>query len=168
MTSGRWFVTSWGVPGSNGLSLNVPCLHPLFPSVSGTITDIAFEVTSASTSGFMRVGLYADSGGSPGALIADWGTVSTGTTGVKTITGLSQALVAGNLYWLCMVPQTSTCNIRVTTGFNPYVGSTAATPTLNAGSNFGAYAYGAMAGALGALGAIVNNVYSPAFAIRFA
>jgi hypothetical protein len=77
------------------------------------------------------MGIYAHdySTGLPGTLAGDFGTVSSTTTGIKQITGLSTT-IENRLYWLCAVSQVGTsCTMRALTGGNPMVGQSAATPS---------------------------------------
>lgn len=63
-----------------------------------TLNSIAIEVTTAAAGSTVRLGLYADNGtGAPGALVADFGTVDSSTTGSKVL-AISRTLQPG-LYW---------------------------------------------------------------------
>jgi hypothetical protein len=64
-----------------------------------TIDKVSFEVTTAVAASNGRVGIYSDVNGVPTSLIRDCGTISTASTGVKEITGLSQAIPAGR-FWI--------------------------------------------------------------------
>ena len=76
-------------------------LMPLQIPNAITATRIGINVTTG-VSGLARLGIYADSGGSPsGAPLLDAGTVDTTTTGEKEIT-ISLALQPG-LYWIGLV-----------------------------------------------------------------
>jgi hypothetical protein len=68
-------------------------------------------VTAALASSTIRLGVYASSSDAPGALIADFGTVSGATTGLKDLT-ISQALSAG-LYYFAVVRQGGTGTLTV-------------------------------------------------------
>lgn len=66
-----------------------------------TVAGAALRVTTTGTATLARLGIYKDNGSFfPDGLLADFGTVAIGTTGVKEITGLSQQLEANRLYWL--------------------------------------------------------------------
>jgi hypothetical protein len=70
------------------------------PARGGTLDRIAFNVTTA-VAGNARVGIYdatSDSNLYPNALVVDGGSISTGTTGIKSAT-ISVALTPGKLYW---------------------------------------------------------------------
>lgn len=70
-----------------------------------TLDRIGVEITTAGASTVLRMGIYADDGGSPGSLVLDAGTVDASSTGWKEIT-ISQALTAGRV-WLCLAAQGS-------------------------------------------------------------
>jgi parallel beta-helix repeat protein len=93
-----------------------------------TLTSIGCEVTAAGESGaLLRLGIYADSAGFPGARILDAGTIAANAVATPTIT-ISQALTPG-IYWLVANPQaapTTVPSIRVATGGNSYASFTAA------------------------------------------
>ena len=74
---------------------------PFLAERTTTYTTIALEVSTLASSKSVRLGIYTDGGGVPNALILDAGTVSTTTTGAKTIS-ISQVLSA-NWYWLAAV-----------------------------------------------------------------
>ena len=66
-----------------------------------TLGGIAIRVTTTGTATLARLGIYKDDGNFyPGALLADFGTVGIGTTGLKEISGLSQILEANRVYWM--------------------------------------------------------------------
>lgn len=69
----------------------------------------SFNVTVLGASGTARLGIYADSDGNPGALIAAFGVIDTSSTGVKEIT-IAHTPAAFNLYWLALVCQTAGCS----------------------------------------------------------
>lgn len=80
----------------------VPFVAPARPGI--TLDRIAFNVTTL-LAGNGRCGIYdatSDTNIYPNALIVDGGSLSTGTTGVKSTT-ISQALTPGKLYWAVYV-----------------------------------------------------------------
>ena len=94
-----------------------------------TISDIGIEVvtTPGGTGSVVRLGIYYDDGTNlPATLLADFGTVDTTTTGLKSITSLAQVLAPG-LYWLAAVAQgapTPSPTLRIiTSSNNPEVGA---------------------------------------------
>lgn len=99
----RWYTApntgtalTTGAPTANTLRA-----IPLIVPDTMTFDAIAINVTTL-LSGNARLGIYADNGNLyPGSLVLDAGTVSTTTTGVKSIT-INQTLNPG-LYWLVLV-----------------------------------------------------------------
>jgi hypothetical protein len=91
---------------ANALFISVLGRGVILPfTVSRNVTPgFALEVTTAVASSLARAGIYADSGGQPGTLLADLGTIDTSTIGVKNWTN-TQALTAGTQYWIIVVPQ---------------------------------------------------------------
>lgn len=73
------------------------------PARGGTLDRIAIRVDTAVAASVVRLGIYENNNDDttiyPGALLLDAGTVTSASTGVKTIT-ISQALTASKLYWL--------------------------------------------------------------------
>lgn len=104
-TQDRWYAA--GVVDAHALTTVAPTANVLraFPFIvpyNTTLDRIAINVTTL-TSGNQRLGIYADDGNChPGALLLDAGVVTTGTTGVKTIT-INQAITVGTLLWLALV-----------------------------------------------------------------
>lgn len=102
-----WVVNDYGVPGVHGwtdvkwtvsgsYSADILYMEPVYFEEDSIITQASVNVSVASTSGSCRLGIQAsDSTGASGALVADWGTVSTATTGLREITGLSTPVARG-------------------------------------------------------------------------
>lgn len=67
-----------------------------------TYTKIGAKVTSSVAASTMRFGIYQNSNGLPTSLIADYGTVTSASTGDQEIT-ISQTLEP-NCYWIAMQP----------------------------------------------------------------
>lgn len=112
-----WYAGWSGAPATIGSTEDRAHYVPIPVPRSLTIDRIGIEVTSSATgSPTVRLGVYADANGVPGALILDAGTVDASTTGFKEIT-ISQALTAG-LVWLACAQQggTSTGVLRGMTG----------------------------------------------------
>jgi hypothetical protein len=99
----RYHVFPGGTNTTHTLTANQLCAVPFFTPVARTVTRLAIHVTTA-FAGNARLGVYQDNGSIyPGALVLDAGTVDTGTTGLKEITGLNISLAANTLYWLALV-----------------------------------------------------------------
>ena len=130
---------------------------PMMLAVGRTADRIGMEVTGAGTAATSvhRLGIWADSGGVPGTLLVDAGTVATDSTGLKEVT-ISQVLAANTLYWLGVVQQgapAATATIRVCPTFGSHMtdanpsappmgalaasvtGALGSSPTLNATGN---------------------------------
>jgi hypothetical protein len=91
-------------------ALNTLWALPLIVDRTTKFDTISFHITSVSTAGSSRAGIYADNGNNyPGALIFDTGAISTTGTGVKdtTITAGLQTFQPG-LYWLAYEQDTAT------------------------------------------------------------
>lgn len=91
------------ISGFNGASPVAGQLvaYPIWFSHTETWTRIGTElfVGSGSATEKMRLGIYADSGGYPGALVLDAGEIALQTSGEKELT-ISQSLTANTVYWL--------------------------------------------------------------------
>ena len=82
---------------TNGTMIAIPFMIP----EAATATSLSIYCSGAVASSVWRLGIYNNSasGDYPDTRLLDAGTVSTATTGVKTIT-ISQSLSANTLYWL--------------------------------------------------------------------
>lgn len=101
-----WRVAFGGVMGNSTPTRDRVSFVPLF-TARETIDRIRCDVVTAGGVGaVVRLGLYADDGGIPRDLIADFGTVIGTTTGVKDVT-ISQ-LLPGGLIWAALCPQGGT------------------------------------------------------------
>jgi hypothetical protein len=101
----------------------------LFPVVADslgnlpTFDQVAINVTNLIALSTIRLGVYAmGTDGKPGALIADWGTVSSASTGDKTLS-ISWAPSAGQ-YYLVMVSTHGPSALRQATGRHAPIGHT--------------------------------------------
>lgn len=120
--------------------------RPLILPVSGTFDRISTYVKTASSGHSIRIGIYEmSSGGLPSTLVADLGTVSVATTGLKEIT-ISQALTANKGYFIAWVgdgtPQLAAQSLDAT--FNLNTIGTSATTSLAAYAYTIAHTYGAL------------------------
>lgn len=89
---------------------------PIMIGEDMTIDRIGIEVTTALAASTIRLGLYTESAGAPGTLIADFGTVSSATTGLKELT-VSQAVSKGRVFAAWKVDSsTTTVNVRRISG----------------------------------------------------
>lgn len=130
IASTRWH----GLPAyGNTATANVPVDRmfalPFWPGRACTLTAMAANVTLALVGGNLRMGLYASDGALPTTLVADYGTVTAGVTGIRQITGLSTS-VRPVLHYLVIGRQGGIVNLGLTTRatWDPVVSE--ATPTI--------------------------------------
>lgn len=162
--------TAWHTIPADGsvTSANFPADRlfalPFWPGRRATVTGVACNVTLALVGGNIRFGIYLSDGIVPTTLLADYGTVGVGLTGVRSITGLSTA-VRPVLHYLVIARQGGILNLGLTsrdTG-DPIVSETS--PTFGSGLN--AYYRDTVSGALPAsFGAIAGTINSPAIAVQ--
>ena len=92
---------------SRHVTLSAATLYaiPFWASRGGTADQITAIVTNAGIGGdTCRFGIYNNTSASvlyPSTIVVDSGVVATNSTGAKAV-GISQALTAGNLYWLVL------------------------------------------------------------------
>lgn len=137
---------------------------PFWPGRSATVTGIAANVTLALVGGNIRFGLYANAGAVPGSLVADWGTVATGVTGIRSVTGLSVA-VRPVLHWLVVARQGGLLNLGLSSraSWDPLTAE--ATPTI--GADLNAYYRDGVTGALPAsYGAVAGSIQGPSLSVQ--
>jgi hypothetical protein len=106
--------TTWGDGMSamaGGLTDDTMYLVPIFISEDMTIDRIAVEVTTAAATSTVRLGLYSSTDNVPSALIADFGTVASDTTGVKEKT-ISQAVSKGLIWAAYVCSNSSSVRLR--------------------------------------------------------
>lgn len=96
---------------------------PIWFASEETWTRIGFRLTVADAGKVARLGLYANgSNNQPGALIADFGTVSLTSTGDLEIT-ISQKLKKNTVYWLAFTANTDTSSPSAQCTSMTYYGS---------------------------------------------
>lgn len=159
-------VPAYGAPGTANVPVNRMFALPFWPGRRTTLTGLAGNVTLALVGGNLRMGLYnADSTGLPTTLVADYGTVGAGLTGIRSITGLS-TVVRPVLHYLVIGRQGGVLNLGLTTltTGDPIV-SEVGTPVI--GGNRNAYYIDGVSGALPAsFGAPAGTDNSPALAVQ--
>lgn len=129
--SAAWHgLPAYGATGTANVPVNRMFALPFWPGRACTLTGIAANVTLALVGGNLRMGLYASDGVMPTSLAADYGTVSAGLTGIRSITGLSTA-VRPVLHYLVIGRQGGVVNLGLTTRltWDPIVSETAPTIT---------------------------------------
>lgn len=155
------------VRSSKAVTLNAMYLRPFVLTDADTLTAIAWENTNSTVGALARLGVYgSDAALEPDARIVDFGTFTSDTTGLRAVTGLSQALSADTLYWLAIVFQTAAPNVRHDAGYTPWVSSTAFPTGAGAGWN-SAYVETGVSGALPANTGTIVATDSPALGAAF-
>lgn len=141
VVDGRYYGPANLISSPSGPTVTANRLYavPFRAGAAVTWNRIGINVT-AQAGTLARLGIYQNSAGVPGALVADLGTVATDTTGAKELT-ISQSLNADIFYWLAAIfDGTPTVNgISAASSSNssrPLLGS-ASVSDLNANINNG-------------------------------
>jgi hypothetical protein len=91
-----------------------------------TVDRIGVTVTTAATSGVLRLGIYNNGTNNyPGSLVLDAGTIDASTTGWKEII-ISQSLATG-VWWLACLPNLDTIYIGANEYYQTILGSSTST-----------------------------------------
>jgi len=154
--AGGWhLLPAYGAPGTMTPVNDRAYALPLWTGRACTMTAIATEVTLLGV-GNLRYGLYDNQSGLPGNLIADYGTISTGVAGIKTIV-VSEALDPV-LYWLVVAQQgVISVGMRARVTGEPIVSETAANLNTNANAYYADGVSGALPATFPALGGSVQG-----------
>lgn len=158
-------VPAYGAPGTANVPVNRMFALPFWPGRKCTLTGLAGNVTLALVGGNLRMGVYLSDGVLPTTLLADYGTVTAGVTGIRSITGLSTSL-RPVLHYLIIGRQGGVVNLGLTTltTGDPIV-SELTTPVI--GGNRNAYYIDGVSGALPAsFGTPAGTDNSPALAVQ--
>lgn len=110
--SGKW-LHAW----VSGFVTNQPPSSGYVPIQIGRSQDFdaaGVNITTGVASATVKIALYADDGGYPGSLIADFGTVDASTSGAKTLTLGSPISLAAGLYWMLAIINDSTLRLAAT------------------------------------------------------
>lgn len=137
---------------------------PFYPGRATTVNAVAVNVTLALVGGSVRMGLYQSDGVLPTTLLADFGTVTTGLTGIRSITGLS-TVVRPVLHYLVVARQggllTLTLSARDT--WDAFVSDSSAVIAENRNT----YYRDTVSGALPAsFGAVAGTIQGPSAAVQ--
>lgn len=124
----------YGATGTANVPVNRMFALPFWPGRTCTLTALAANVTLGLVGGNLRMGLYASDGVLPTTLVADYGTVGAGVTGITQISGLSTT-VRPVLHYLVIGRQGGVLNLGLTTRvtWDPIVSET--TPTITGALN---------------------------------
>lgn len=102
---GRYEIPGWDFDGQQSVNFNVGELvyMLIYVPITTTYDRIGIQVNTAVAASLVRLGIYHPhaNGDRPGALLVDFGTVSSASTGIKEIT-ISQELTPG-FYFLSLV-----------------------------------------------------------------
>ena len=113
--------TGYAYTLSFGHSANDCLFMPFIVYRALTITGARSIVTSSGAAQTNRVSIYSSAtSGMPSALVATLGTMDVGSTGTKTITGLSQALQPG-IYWTCVQASNGASTLRAFLSTTPSI-----------------------------------------------
>ena len=136
------------------VAANILYAIPFFVPVTATYTTIAIEVTTLKAGSNIRLGIYRDSGGVPGALVLDAGTVSGGAVALVSIV-IAQSLTPG-WYWLAgLASDTPTVRASNISGALRMLGGLTGLDTANHVGWSVAQAYGALPNPFTAGGALL-------------
>lgn len=102
--SGAWRMTDGSSAFTSTHASGTERANPLRVPAGTTLVAVAVNVTTLAAASVVRVGARADNNGRPGALLADWGTVDSTTTGVKTISPIA-FVVPSDLIWITATAQ---------------------------------------------------------------
>lgn len=163
--STAWHVVpAYGAPGTANVPVNRMFALPFIPGRQCTLTAMAANVSLALVGGNLRMGVYLSDGVLPTTLLADYGTVAAGVTGIRSITGLSTP-VRPVLHYLVIGRQGGVLNLGLTTLLtgDPVISET--TPVI--GGNRSGYFIDGVSGALPAsFGAPAGTDTAPALAVQ--
>ena len=133
--SGAWHgLPVFGATATANVPVDQMFALPFWPGRKCTLTAMAGNVTLALVGGNLRMGIYNSDGVLPTTLLADFGTVGAGLTGIRQISGLSVA-VRPVLHYVVIGRQGGILNLGLTTRntWDPIVSET--TPTITGSLN---------------------------------
>jgi hypothetical protein len=131
-----------------------------------TLDYIGLYFSGSSAGSHAHLGIYSDNGAMyPGTLLLDAGTVDTASTGAKTIS-INQALAAGSLYWLVVLPSANTAfySYAAASQLN-ILGISNDLHTVFSAAMYYNQGYGALPGTFPS-GATVGTINAPAICVR--
>lgn len=146
--TGGYYYTFHGPQTTLSVGLNQLSVLPIWFPAGLALDRIGIEVTTVGTAGaIFRLGIYNDTNGYPGTLLAEYGTVDCATAiGVQQLT-ISQTIPSSGWYWLGGAVQVATSTLRVVNGpagpFQPSGGTVPPATTVFIG-----YYSGGISGAL--------------------
>lgn len=142
-----WYPATATSVGGNNTNTGKLYAAPFFSPVAQVFSKIGVSMAVAAT-GHARLGVYADGGGQPGALILDCGQVTyAGGSGLQQLTGLTINIPKGWAWLAYTGDATMGVNCTNTNILNAFLmGSTSGTGISVLGGYSGAFVYGALPG----------------------
>jgi len=129
---------SYSTGSSTTGSVDTPHCRPFIAPVSGDVTEIGINVTTADATATTKlsIGIYSDSNGAPDSLLtlAVMNSTSTGSSFQTSFSGTA-ALTAGTQYWYVWVRNNSTNSIGFSAESNSGLVWVGASSTVSAGMN---------------------------------
>ena len=153
LRSATWYGFPDGPSGTSALSLNQARYTPFLLPEARTFTDIGVEVsTVGAATSTIRLGIYRDTDGLPGAAYLDAGTVAGNVVGLRSIT--TTFTLSAGIWWAAIAGQGSSTmpTVRTVSGFGGAPFDTAGT-----GSNSTVMTQSSVSGAFPATATPVGN-----------
>ena len=95
--------TTVGGTGGGGVANQFEVAGPFTAASSGTLTDMTFSGASNAGTVHVTMGVYNDSAGSPGTLLATSAEITVNNTTPQLWTGaISGSIVSGQAYWIAI------------------------------------------------------------------
>ena len=147
-----WYAGPAGVIDTISMAANV-AMYTAFPVERNvTIDRIGLNISAGVASSTVRLGIYGDTGGLPGTLLVDAGTINSASTGYMEIT-ISTAITTGRV-WLCAVMQGGASPVTAVAVRFPFAGPA---PT----SGYSGTSGGGLALTTGPSGALPSTASTP-------
>ena len=112
----------------------VPRAAQYTPASSGTVTDIMLYLSVSGSGGHAQAAIYANNGGTPGALLAKSSSDTVTSNGWHDFSGFNVAVAGGTAYWLAFEADNGNLLFYYNNGGANYYQGT--------GGPWGAYPYG--------------------------
>lgn len=137
----------WSSGRSHGGNAGYPTYQPFYVSGNRTFTKIGCTTTTVTTSGVVRLGIYANDNGVPGSLLLDAGTINYSANNTSYTITISKSF-ANQWIWLCGVIQSGSSTWLGPDAYatQPYYGYM--TSPTSSGSQSQLFSLSAVSGAL--------------------
>jgi hypothetical protein len=147
-----WYAGGAGVIDTVSMAANV-AMYTAFPVERAVTVDrIGLNISAGVSGSTVRLGIYGDTGGLPGTLLVDAGTINSASTGYMEIS-ISTALTVGRV-WLCAVMQGGASPVTAVAVRFPFAGPA---PT----SGYSGTSGGGLALTTGPSGALPSTASTP-------